>query len=90
MKVQVDHNSGQATVTHTIDFSGKGDAAAYVARFLHEAMMARSGVEEDVTAEPIDGGATDRAAVEAALVRLMATGRLTREDYEAMMGVFDR
>ena len=89
MKVQVDHNSGQATVTHTIDFSGKGDAAAYVARFLHEAMMARSGVEEDVTAEPLDGGGTDRAAVEAALVRLVATGRLTREDYETMMGALE-
>ena len=39
-KVVVDLNAGQATVTHTIDFSGKGAAAQYVARFLHEAMMA--------------------------------------------------
>lgn len=35
-KVIVDHNQGHATVTHTIDFSGKGEAAQYVARFLHE------------------------------------------------------
>ena len=39
-KVVVDLNAGHATVTHTIDFSGKGDAAQYVARFLHEAMLA--------------------------------------------------
>ena len=38
-KVMVDHNEGHATVTHTIDFSGKGEAAQYVARFLHEAMI---------------------------------------------------
>jgi len=38
-KVVVDLNAGHATVTHTIDFSGKGDAAQYVARFLHEAML---------------------------------------------------
>jgi hypothetical protein len=39
MMVLVDHNQGHATVTHTIDFSGKGEAAQYVARFLHEAMI---------------------------------------------------
>jgi hypothetical protein len=38
-KVIVDLNAGHATVTHTIDFSGKGQAAQYVARFLHEAML---------------------------------------------------
>ncbi len=43
MKVLVDHNPGQATVTHTIDFSGKGEAAAYVVRFLQEVMMAQAG-----------------------------------------------
>jgi hypothetical protein len=38
-KVVVDLNAGHATVTHTIDFSGKGQAAEYVARFLHEVMV---------------------------------------------------
>ena len=38
-KVVVDINAGHATVTHTIDFSGKGEAAQFVARFLHEAMI---------------------------------------------------
>ena len=37
-KILVDHNQAHATVTHTIDFSGKADAAQYVARFLHEVM----------------------------------------------------
>lgn len=41
-KVVVDLNAGHATVTHTIDFSGKGEAAQYVARFLHEVMLAGS------------------------------------------------
>ncbi len=41
-KVVVDLNAGHATVTHTIDFSGKGAAAQFVARFLHEAMLSGS------------------------------------------------
>ena len=41
-KILVDLNEGHATVTHKIDFSGKGDAAQYVARFLHEAMTLTS------------------------------------------------
>lgn len=86
MKVLVDHNAGQATVTHTIDFSGKGEAAVYVTRFLHEAMMARSGIETEVGEDEGRGeGETDRVSVEAALSRLVATGRLTREDYSRMI-----
>lgn len=93
MKVLVDHNPGQATVTHTIDFSGKGEAAAFVTRFLHEAMMARSDMEADTGDEVEDvreEGETDRLSVEAALAGLVATGRLTRADYNAMMRALDR
>jgi len=91
MKVLVDHNPGQATVTHTIDFSGKGEAAAYVARFLHEAMMAESGagIEEPESEEPSHESATDRVSVEAALAGLIATGRLSRSDYDKMIGALD-
>ena len=32
-------NAGSATVTHELDFSGKGGAAEYVQRFLHEASL---------------------------------------------------
>lgn len=97
MKVLVDHNPGQATVTHTIDFSGKGEAAAYVARFLQEVMMAQAGDGDeppelaDQTPEAKDspGGTTDRVSVEAALAGLVATGRLSRADYNKMMGALD-
>lgn len=41
-KILVDHNQGQATVTHTIDFSGKGDAAEYVERFLTRVIESHS------------------------------------------------
>lgn len=88
MKLLVDHNAGQATVTHTIDFSGKGDAAAYVARFLHEAMMARTGGADDVEGgRRGDEDVTDRDAVDSALKRLVATGRLAQADYEKLMRV---
>jgi len=38
-KVEIDVNQGRATVTESIDFSGRPDAAEYVERFLREAAV---------------------------------------------------
>src|SRR5690606_16335246 len=46
-KVRIDVNRGRATVTLTMDFSGKPDAAEYVARFLNEAMLHGAALEMD-------------------------------------------
>jgi len=94
MKLLVDHNAGQATVTHTIDFSGKGGAAQYVARFLQEAMLAGADeAEESAEGDPTDvphrSSQTDRVSVEAALGGLIATGRLSRADYNKMIRALD-
>jgi hypothetical protein len=81
-KVIIDANSANATVTHTIDFSGKPGAAEYVARFLHEAMLA-SVMEGDEEG----GHATNVRAVRRALQPLLRQGSLSRADYERMMDV---
>jgi len=92
MKLLVDHNAGQATVTHTIDFSGKGGAAQYVARFLQEAMLAGAEAADeaaDATRQETRSSETDRVSVEAALAGLIATGRLSRADYNKMIRALD-
>ena len=74
-KVHVDANRGHATVAFTLDFSGKPQAATYVAKFLHE-VMHHTPVHEDAT--------TDVEAVEAALADLRRRGLLTPADYERL------
>ena len=76
-KVEIDVNQGRATVTESIDFSGRPDAAEYVERFLREAMLA-SPAEESRSA-------TDAPAVQLALDRLVADGLLTDEDRLRML-----
>lgn len=78
-KIIVEANAGAATVSHTIDFSGKGDAAPYVLRFLNEVLIAS-----------IHETATDRGAVSAALEALVSAGRLTRVDFDRLMDALDR
>lgn len=87
-EVQIDLNRARATVTETLDFSGQPGAAEYVERFLQQALVvgARASQPPD---DPTTGGATDRRAVEAALDRLVALGRLAEADRAAMLGVLD-
>ena len=79
--VDVDLNRGRATVTESIDFSGQPGAAEYVERFLREAML--RSVRRD--ARPASG--TDRAAVAAALDRLVQGGQLDASDRRRMLDV---
>ena len=76
-KVEIDVNQGRATVTESIDFSGRPDAAEYVERFLREAMLA-SPVGERVSG-------TDLATVQRALDRLVADGLLAEVDRASML-----
>ncbi|MEM1055051.1 MAG: hypothetical protein AAGI52_05955 [Bacteroidota bacterium] len=78
-RVDVEINRGRATITETLDFSAQGGAAEYVERFLHEAML------RGASAAPVSR--TDRATVEAALARLVASGALTEADRAAMLAV---
>lgn len=95
-KVEIDVNRGRATVTMELDFSGKPEAAEYVARFLHEAMIrgaeaemeARHAgepkVEDDGPPFPRPGVETDLEAVRAALDELHEQELLSAEDWHKM------
>lgn len=78
-KVEIDINQGRATVTESIDFSGRPEAAEFVERFLKEAMLRPTG----------EGGAptTDFAAVQRSLARLVADGVLSADDRDRMLAV---
>lgn len=83
-KVMLDVNQGQATVTLSVDFSGKPKAAQYVTRFLHEAMM-RSISEGDAAARE----ATDADAVIRALDALLENGKLSLAVYERLVDALE-
>ena len=77
--VEIQVNRGRATIPLRIDFSGKPDAAGYVVRFLHEAMLYEP---------PADApGVTQWSAVESALRILVSEGRLTTEDMERILEI---
>ena len=82
-KVEIDVNQGRATVTESIDFSGRPGAAEYVERFLREAMLASPAGEKG-------DSATDLAAVQRALDRLVNDGLLSEEDLTRMLAVLVR
>lgn len=93
-KVELDVNEGRATTTHALDFSGRADAAEYVARFLHEAMLASARAmtqaprQEDRATEPVRTAAgSDVAAVERALGDLRSAGTLADADYRRLLAV---
>ena len=88
-EVQIDLNRGRATVTETLDFSGQPGAAEYVERFLQQALAQGARVNPP-TADPSADGATDRVAVEAALDRLVALGRLADADRQRMLDALSR
>ena len=79
-KVEIDVNQGRATVTESIDFSGRPGAAEYVERFLREAMLASPAGEKG-------GSTTDITALRRALDRLVADGSLAEEDRSRMLAV---
>ena len=80
-QVELDVNAGRATVTHQLDFSARGAAAEYVARVLHEVMLAAP------TREHQGIGQTDKAAVRQALAALVEAEQLAPADFERLLGV---
>lgn len=89
-KVELDVNRGRATVTLTLDFSGRPDAAAFIARALHEAMLRGTPEEQpDARRAPANEIATDPAAVRDALEAVHSAGRLTRADLDRLMAALD-
>ncbi len=78
-EIEIDLNRARATVTETLDFSGQPGAAEYVERFLQQVLA------NGVRPAPAPTGGTDRRAVEDALDRLVALGRLAEPDRQRML-----
>ena len=88
-KVELDVNQGRATTTHTLDFSGRPDAAEFVARFLNEAMLASArhdGERARAESEAAETG-TDVEAVARVLGELRQAGTLAESDYRRLIAV---
>lgn len=86
-KVLLDVNRGRATFNLAIDFSGRPDAAEYVARFLHEAMLHGAAREMDAGREEIT--ATDVEALRRALDALHDNGQLSADDRARILHLFN-
>ena len=93
-KVELDVNQGRATTTHALDFSGRPDAADFVARFLNEAMLVSARREGDArrASSTAEAGArtpagSDLAAVERVLTELHRAGTLAERDYRRMLDI---
>lgn len=86
-KVHLGVNRGRATFDLAIDFSGRPEAAPYLARFLHEAMLAGTAAEMDGTAGAPES--TDHAAVRQALDALHRAGRLAAADHRRLLAALD-
>ena len=84
--VEMDVNQGRATVTETLDFSGRPAAAEYVQTLLDRVMLRAAGAE---LAPPAAGG-TDVARVRRALDALRASGHLGDRHYAAILDVLAR
>ena len=81
-EVEIDLNQGRATVTETLDFAARGDAAEYVERVLGQILAVGA---QRTRPDPTGEGATDLGAVEAALERLVQLGRLAEADRQRML-----
>ncbi len=86
-KINIEVNRGRATVAVSVDFSAHGTAADYVARFLQEALLRGAAEEMDT---PLRGSistrsGSDLAALTDAFDGLLEDGKLTEEDYEALL-----
>ncbi len=100
-KVELDVNQGRATTTHALDFSGRADAAEFVARFLNEAMLASARADaraefpdekrpaeeppSETSGETRTAAGSDLDAVERALADLRAAGTLAEADYRRLL-----
>ena len=90
--IERDLNRARATVTESLDLSAHPGAAEYVERFLHEAMLSAGAPADDLPGDPdraartgSTGGATDAAAVRAALDALVERGELAPADRRRMV-----
>jgi hypothetical protein len=88
-KVELDVNQGRATTTHALDFSGRTEAAEFVARFLQEAMLASARAADTRAPGPSDSSrrtaaGSDIEAVEGALADLRTAGTLADADYRRL------
>lgn len=90
-KVEIDVNQGRATTTHALDFSGRADAAEFVARFLQEAMLtsarADAGARRAAKESPAltHAAGTDLVTVERVLADLHTAGTLAEADYRRLL-----
>ena len=89
-EIQLEVNSAYATVAHKLDFSGRPEAAEYVARFLHEAILqvshnesANSGDSQHVVHTTSSGSNVD--AVYAAMEELRNEGNLSEADFDLIV-----
>lgn len=87
-KVHLDVNRGRATFNLTIDFSGKAEAADYVARFLNEAMLHGAAAEMDAPKNAART-TTDVDAVRRTLSALQDQGLLAPDDFRRLMALLE-
>lgn len=80
-RIALQINRGRATFTLALDFSGKPQAAPYIARFLQEAMLRGPALPKT----PVEQ--TDWEAVQTALQQLRQEGKLSPHDYERLLKV---
>lgn len=83
-QILLDVNSGTATVTHTLDFSGHPEAADYVARFLHEAMLRTAPPDREPSRHRTAAG-SDVDAVYRELTALKESGVLAEADFQRLV-----
>ena len=77
--LQLDVNSGHATVTEVMDFGARPKALEYVHRFILEVMLL---ADEEIGAP---AASTNWTEVKSALRRLLDDGKLTQEDFNRIM-----
>ena len=92
-KVYLNVNRGRATFDLALDFSGKPEAAEFVARFLHEAMLRGAAQEMDAETGSTPGrtsAGSDLEAVVRALDELREQELLADADYAVMLDALRR
>ncbi len=84
-QVVFDINSGSATVTHTLDFSGHPEAADFVARFLQEAMLRAAAPSRGPSTSHRTATGSDVDAIHNALDALREEGKLSGPDFRRLL-----
>lgn len=85
-KVNLSVNRGRATFDVTLDCSGKPEAADYLSRFLHEAMLQPPAASSTNTRT---AAGSDLQAVRRALDALRSEGLLADADYDRMLDALE-